>query len=177
MTDARLHRFGLTQERWAAILDVQGGVCAGCLQTEPLAVDHDHACCNEKESTSCGSCVRGGLCRRCNTALGMLNDDPETVRRLLAYLERPPADEVPRAAAEPATDSVATFVPMSPGLSRRRYVLFAYGPRAHVCRRITKIAGAEALCGKTGGEVANYRAVADLQMCARCWRRLRREQG
>ena len=35
-----------------------------------FVIDHDHACCNG--SRSCGQCVRGILCGRCNMSLGHL---------------------------------------------------------------------------------------------------------
>lgn len=50
-----------------------------------LVVDHDHACC---PNTSCGRCVRGLICTTCNTALGLMRDDPGALRRLAEYIER-----------------------------------------------------------------------------------------
>lgn len=49
-----------------------------------FVVDHDHTCCPGKRS--CGRCVRGLLCNRCNRALGQFGDDIETLRRAVAYL-------------------------------------------------------------------------------------------
>lgn len=50
------------------------------------AVDHDHSCC--PGGTSCGRCVRGILCRKCNVAIGYLNDDPALAKAVSDYLER-----------------------------------------------------------------------------------------
>lgn len=56
-----------------------------CGETENLHLDHDHACC--PGSKSCGGCVRGWLCRRCNTVLGLVGDSPETLQGLVSYLD------------------------------------------------------------------------------------------
>lgn len=92
----RRQRHGMPPERYAAVLDEQGGVCAICRRPEtargrggrvmPLAVDHDHACCPGK--TSCGACVRGLLCMSCNHGIGRLDDDPELLEAAAAYLRR-----------------------------------------------------------------------------------------
>lgn len=49
------------------------------------AVDHDHSCC--PGGRSCGRCVRGILCRKCNVAIGYLNDDPALAKAVSDYLE------------------------------------------------------------------------------------------
>lgn len=51
-----------------------------------LVVDHDHDCCASEYS--CGRCVRGLLCARCNTAAGMVLNSPQTAQALAGYLDR-----------------------------------------------------------------------------------------
>lgn len=89
--------YNLSRDRYDAILDVQGGQCAGRCgatgRTRRLAVDHDHSCCSGP--TSCGKCVRGLLCKRCNRFIGLLRDAPGSLRALANYLENPPAKSVP----------------------------------------------------------------------------------
>ncbi len=76
-----LKEYGLVAEEYDALLAQQGGVCAICGRVNPdgrpLYIDHDHATGR----------VRGLLCRKCNTALGLLSDDAATVRVALAYLD------------------------------------------------------------------------------------------
>lgn len=72
--------YGLTPEGFDTLLEAQNMACAGCLEpfnTTPL-VDHCHVTGK----------VRGLLCKSCNTTLGMSHDNPQTLRRLAAYLER-----------------------------------------------------------------------------------------
>lgn len=49
-------------------------------------VDHDHACC--PGPTSCGRCVRGLLCAKCNNGIACLRDSPVLMRAAVEYLER-----------------------------------------------------------------------------------------
>lgn len=80
------HKYGISLEDYEAMLEKQGGVCAACgdvetrKDTQHLAVDHDHST----------GVVRGILCQKCNTALGLLNDDPQRISALLNYLITPP---------------------------------------------------------------------------------------
>ena len=76
---AKLRRYGLTREQFAAMLADQKGACLICLQQMALpVVDHDH---------ETGK-VRGLLCRMCNSALGLLQDSPDILRRAARYLTR-----------------------------------------------------------------------------------------
>ena len=73
------NRFGLSETEYAAMLGLQGGGCAICGRPPGrlrLGVDHDHAT----------GAVRGLLCHRCNSAAGMLDDDPVRMERLAAYV-------------------------------------------------------------------------------------------
>ena len=71
-------RFGITVEEYENILKWKGK-CEVCNLTNKLCLDHCHVTGR----------IRGVLCRKCNTGLGMLNDDPELVKALLVYIQRP----------------------------------------------------------------------------------------
>lgn len=85
----RAYGYGLTPVELRAMLD--RGRCDACGSTDSgspmhdFAVDHDHSCCPGPRC--CGKCVRGLLCRACNVIAGMVNDDAEHLRKLIAYLE------------------------------------------------------------------------------------------
>ncbi|UJV41637.1 endonuclease VII domain-containing protein [Streptomyces sp. AMCC400023] len=85
---SQLRRYGLTPERYAAMVEDQEGRCLVCRETpEKLVVDHDHSCCPGRYT--CGRCVRGLLCSLCNKALGSLRDNPEYARAAARYLSQP----------------------------------------------------------------------------------------
>jgi hypothetical protein len=72
------------------MVEEQGGVCILCGGASPdraLAVDHDHA----------SGSIRGLLCSTCNTGLGAFGDDPELLRRAIAYLDAHARDLDPKA--------------------------------------------------------------------------------
>jgi hypothetical protein len=83
-------QYGLTQEQYTALWELQGGKCYTCRRNAARCVDHDHACCPGK--TSCGECVRGLLCNPCNKGvLGHLRDSVEALERTIEYIQNPPA--------------------------------------------------------------------------------------
>jgi hypothetical protein len=86
----RIARYGLAQEDFDLLLKVQRYACGMCHkpfeQGQLIHVDHDHACCREK-NRSCGECIRGLLCHACNIALGHIERRYATAR---AYLDSPP---------------------------------------------------------------------------------------
>lgn len=70
---------GITIEQYDAILESQGGKCAICEKTAPrLSVDHRHS----------DGVIRGLLCPRCNTAIGMMEDDAARAMRAAEYVAR-----------------------------------------------------------------------------------------
>jgi len=74
--------FGITPEQYNEMLEAQGckcAVCGGdCIRYDKLSVDHDHRT----------GVVRGLLCHRCNSALGLLQDDEVIIYNLLQYLQK-----------------------------------------------------------------------------------------
>jgi len=79
------NRYGISQEKFDQMVTAQDRVCLICEQPETtiikgvlptLSVDHNH---------STGQ-VRGLLCRRCNTMLGLAQDSPALLERAIAYL-------------------------------------------------------------------------------------------
>ena len=87
---SRKYTYHITEEQQYALLDAQGWCCANprCrapLQFRAAHVDHDHACC--PGGRSCGKCIRGFLCRNCNSALGHIKDSEQRLLGLLDYLQ------------------------------------------------------------------------------------------
>ena len=89
----RLWLNGLTQEKFDALIERQQCRCAVCLAPLDLSdprkspIDHDHRCCPPGGKPRCGKCVRGILCARCNTVLGMVVEDCDLLSRLASYVE------------------------------------------------------------------------------------------
>lgn len=82
-----LRTYGITAEQYQKMLKGRDNKCDICKShlTVPN-VDHDHTCCPGEKS--CGKCVRGILCRRCNSGLGMFDDSEVSVASALKYLQR-----------------------------------------------------------------------------------------
>ncbi len=106
----RARDYGLPIARYVAMLEKQGHACAICRQPETaysqhgtirrLSVDHDHRCCPGKKS--CGKCVRALLCTRCNTVIGLVQENTEILGALERYLN---SLEAQRASRGPADDA------------------------------------------------------------------------
>ena len=74
----RFVKYGITKVEFDRRFAEQGGKCAICFKEQrSLCVDHCH---------STGA-IRGLLCTQCNSALGLLGDTEEGLRRALAYLQ------------------------------------------------------------------------------------------
>lgn len=83
---ARMKRYGLTPEEAYAMLKDQEEECAICCKHIRFGRElarKDKACIDHCHKTGK---VRGLLCTRCNTAAGMMDDDPCKVLRLKEYL-------------------------------------------------------------------------------------------
>ena len=82
------YMFGLNEEQVLELLEKQEWKCAICFVAidETAAFDHDHECCPGHRS--CGSCVRGILCKACNWGLGHFSDEPVVLERAATYLRR-----------------------------------------------------------------------------------------
>lgn len=75
----RQRNYGLTPTQHAALLLEQDGVCAICCQTpKKWDVDHDHETGR----------VRGLLCHKCNTAIGLLGDNLTLIHSAQEYLRK-----------------------------------------------------------------------------------------
>lgn len=83
----------LSADHRRRLLEEQDGKCATCEhifdvhgggRSGTYAVDHDHRCC--PGSHSCGQCIRGLLCTRCNRAIGLLRDDVEVIQAVADYV-------------------------------------------------------------------------------------------
>ena len=77
----RLAQYGMTEDKYQAIYEIQEKKCAICGSSPKslrLAVDHSHKT----------GYVRGLLCYRCNYALGLLRDDLTVAQAVVTYLSR-----------------------------------------------------------------------------------------
>jgi hypothetical protein len=95
-------RHGMTPSMWAAMWEAQDGRCYLCqepMTPESADVDHDHTCCAPPRS--CSNCRRGLAHKPCNTAIGILNDDPDLMRKIAANLEAVLGPVRDRIAAKP----------------------------------------------------------------------------
>ena len=102
-------RHALLPEQQAQMRVDQQGCCYLCERQLPdnsqqVHVDHDHSHC--PPGTSCAICRRGLACSSCNTAIGLLNDDPDRIRRVADNLEHAQAGTRERIATAPRQDEL-----------------------------------------------------------------------
>jgi hypothetical protein len=79
--NAWLKRYGLTKEEYETMFNNQNGLCLICKKQcssgQNLSVDHCHKTGR----------IRGLLCKKCNSALGMLEDNIEYFQTAILYLK------------------------------------------------------------------------------------------
>jgi hypothetical protein len=84
---SRVNRvYNLSPFEYDSLIISQDSKCAICglKSLVSLSVDHNHDCCNGR--TSCGECVRGLLCNRCNLGLGAFDDNIDKLLQAIDYL-------------------------------------------------------------------------------------------
>jgi hypothetical protein len=85
-----LKRYGLTYEDFSNLLRDQNNLCAICrkpqrVKGKRLFVDHSHS----------SKRVRGLLCASCNTALGLIEENPKWGNLALSYLKKSLVNPLP----------------------------------------------------------------------------------
>lgn len=73
-------RYGMAVDDWEKLFTSQGNQCAVCKTNDEKkwCTDHNHIT----------GAVRGILCHKCNTAIGLMNDNPEMLRAAALYVEK-----------------------------------------------------------------------------------------
>jgi len=70
-------RIGEYRRKWGVAPPGADKKCEICAGTIKLAYDHSHK----------SGVFRGWLCMKCNTALGLINDDVKLLKKMVVYLE------------------------------------------------------------------------------------------
>jgi hypothetical protein len=88
----KFNRLGITEEQFHAMLEAQGHACGICQEPfeegQRICHDHDHACCPpqpDRLAKTCGKCIRGLLCVRCNTRIEWVQKYGDAIE---AYLSK-----------------------------------------------------------------------------------------
>lgn len=83
----RLSKYGISEEEYYDLLEIQGGGCAICGSTDSRVIEG-----RAKDALSVDHChtsgkVRGILCNKCNLGIGLLGDDLESLEKAYTYLK------------------------------------------------------------------------------------------
>lgn len=87
-----LSQHNMTGYDYLKLLIAQDFRCAICKEPgKRLCVDHDHSCCDNESryNESCGKCIRGLICHRCNTILGFYEKNRHLFPAFDEYLSAP----------------------------------------------------------------------------------------
>ncbi len=82
INNQRVRTYGITTEAYKILIDQQNNKCLCCEEIfgSELSphLDHDH---------KTGK-IRGVLCHKCNTGIGLFEDNPAKLRKAIIYLEK-----------------------------------------------------------------------------------------
>lgn len=91
LTKHAKRRYRITVAERESIVEEQNNRCAICqsrfgteFHNRPC-IDHDHSCCPSDKT--CGKCVRGALCDRCNNGIARFDDNIQILQRAIEYLQ------------------------------------------------------------------------------------------
>jgi len=73
-------KYGLLPVEERRLLHLANHQCQVCSNKTDLTIDHNHVT----------GAIRGILCRKCNSALGLVKDDAELLLKLIGYLKNAP---------------------------------------------------------------------------------------
>ena len=74
--------YGVTPDDYERMLEMQNGRCAICRSPADTSF-HKRLCIDHNHETGA---VRGLLCSKCNSAIGLLNDSPELMYKAAEYV-------------------------------------------------------------------------------------------
>lgn len=85
-----MYKYKLSMEQFLEMSKDGCNICGGT-QERTMQVDHDHNCCSG-EGATCGQCVRGVVCNRCNQTIGkyetgLIRDDNPLKDKVKEYLD------------------------------------------------------------------------------------------
>jgi hypothetical protein len=93
-TTRNISLYGISSDQYYDMFNEQNGVCKICKKPETtkerMCIDHNHSCCpsvKNKRTRSCGKCIRGLICFRCNVVLGMVKDDEKLLNEMIRYIK------------------------------------------------------------------------------------------
>lgn len=83
-----IQKYGITRERYDAMLKEQSGVCAICKNPE-TKMDYRHGSVKKLSIDHCHKTqkVRGLLCSRCNITIGQIEESVELLRSMEIYIQ------------------------------------------------------------------------------------------
>lgn len=81
-----LNNYGLTQTDYDLMVEAQGDCCACCGSSDPCTANNCKTWCVDHDHVT--GAVRGLLCVKCNTGIGVLGDTPQGVANAVNYLNK-----------------------------------------------------------------------------------------